>query len=144
MIFCENMESKWPLIYTWENQLKVLWVKYKLKSPSSLYVDELNFLMMAKWKKRCLCNYSWSVAHSIFLYDRELKHFTAITVPALVVNIIIQYLCIFNTCVPNQIKVFPWSRFHIEMTCTTYYQVMRVPVLVYLFSLFLCTMKRVV
>lgn len=50
MIFCENMESKWPLIYTLENQMKVLRVKYKLKSPSSLYVDELKFLMLAKWK----------------------------------------------------------------------------------------------
>lgn len=48
-------------------------------------------------KKKCLHDYS--VAHSVSLYDRELKHFTAITVSALVVNIII-------TCVPNQIKYF--------------------------------------
>lgn len=52
--------------------------------------------MLAKWKKKCLHDYS--VAHLISLCDGELKHFTAITVSALVVTLII-------TCVPNQIKI---------------------------------------
>lgn len=58
--------------------------------PSSLYVDELKFLMLAKWKKKCLHDYS--VAHLISLCDGEQKHFTAITVSALVVTLIIMYL----------------------------------------------------
>lgn len=67
-------------------------MKYKLKSFSFLYVDELKFLMLVKWKKKCL--YDYLVVYVILLCDGELKYFIVIIVFVFVVILII--ICVFN------------------------------------------------
>lgn len=101
-----NRKKTWFSVKTWRagdrwfTHRKTNWrffewnINWKALVPCMLM--NWNFWCWQNEKKKCLHDYS--VAHLISLCDGELKHFTAITVSALVVTIII-------TCVPNQIKI---------------------------------------